>query len=165
MRLEGNGVKLITEQEYVTASGQRVEAEGTNRAAEGFAREFTERYDELAARVPVYGQLRNLIDLSIVAAFIQQQDYYNQAGWTLGIWAEEATYPIETNPTPKMVESAVNVVWKGRVLMTPIGGGVNIQPRLALQSDRLKRDEEGVVAKARSEVAPGQLAPGQWWWD
>jgi hypothetical protein len=49
--------------------------------------------------------------------------------------------------------------------MTPIGGGVNIQPRLALQSDRLKRDEEGVVAKARSEVAPGQLAPGQWWWD
>jgi hypothetical protein len=115
--------------------------------------------------VPVYGQLRNLIDLSIVAAFIQQQDYYNQAGWTLGIWAEEATYPIETNPTPKMVESAVNVVWKGRVLMTPIGGGVNIQPRLALQSDRLKRDEEGVVAKARSEVAPGQLAPGQWWWD
>lgn len=165
MQLEGDGVKLITEQEFITATGQRVESGGSNRAAEAFARAFTEHYGELAGRSPVFGQLRNLIDLSLAAAFIQQQDYYSQSDWYLGVWADEASYPIETYPAPKTVESAVNAIWRGRMLMTPIGGGVNIQPRLALRPERVRQDEQGQLRKQRSDVAPLRLAPGQWWWD
>ncbi len=165
MQLEGEGVKLVTEQELITARGQRVQTGGSNAAAEAFARDFTKSYPQLAARSPVFAQLRNLIDLTIAAAFIQQQDYYGQADWQLGIWAHEATYPIETGQAPKMVESAVNALWRGNLLMTPIGGGVDIQPRLALQPERLLADEDGRLAQERPRAAPLQVRPDQWWWD
>jgi hypothetical protein len=49
--------------------------------------------------------------------------------------------------------------------MTLIGGGVNIQPRLALASDRLLADEQGQLDAARKQIKLDKLAKGQWWWD
>jgi hypothetical protein len=45
------------------------------------ARRFAIVHGELSAdrcENPVYGQLRNLIDLAVAAAFIQKQDYCGQ---------------------------------------------------------------------------------------
>ena len=107
----------------------------------------------------------SLYDIAVAAAFIQQQDYYGQADWSLGVLADEEKYPIETYVAPRQVESAVNVVWKGRTLMTPIGGRVNIQPRAALDPQRLLPDDERSASGAREQVMLDGLAKGQWWWD
>src|SRR5690606_2726068 len=140
-------------------------ARGTDRAAQAFADSFTKLYPELADRSPVYAQLRNLIDMSVVAAFIQQQNYYSQADWNMDVFGNESVYPIETYSAPKFVESAVNAIWKGNTLMTPIGGGVNIQPRQALAENHLQKDLQGELTSLRERVDVEQLAPGQWWWD
>ena len=63
-----------------------------------------------------------------------------------------------------MVESTVAAIWKGRRLMTPIGGGVQIEAVNALRSENLMADEIGQVAKQR-DAAKLELAEGQWWWD
>lgn len=165
MQLVGEGVKLVTEHEVVTGSGQRVEGKGENKAATAFAADFTEHYPELAGRTPVYAQLRNLIDLSVAAAFIQDQDYYAQADWRLGVMADEQSFPIETYSTPKQVESAVNAMWRGNVFMTPIGGGVNIQPRQALVPERRQPDSDGALRQQREQITLDSLQAGQWWWD
>ena len=83
---------------------------------------------------PVYAQLRNLIDMAIAAAFIQKHDYYGRASWKMEVFGSEEKFPVETYPEPRQVDTAVNVVWKGSTLMTPIGGGVNIQPLEALSA-------------------------------
>ena len=81
MELVGDGVKLVGEDELVTAGGQRKKAVGRgNKASRAFVTSFTKKYPELAERSPVYAELRNLIDLAIAAAYIQQQDYCGQAG-------------------------------------------------------------------------------------
>jgi hypothetical protein len=165
MQMEGWGVKLVGEAELVQEGGVRVQAGGENKASEMFCRSFTEKYPQLADREPVYAQLRNLIDLSVAAAFIQEKDYYHQANWDLGVFAHEEQFPVETYETPRQVESAVNVVWRGNTLMTPIGGGVNVQPRLALQSQHLLSDDDGSVRQARDQVSLRNLPDGQWWWD
>ena len=67
--------------------------------------------------------------------------------------------------TPKHVESAVNVVWKGNTLMTPIGGGVNIQPRRALAANRLLTDEQAQLEQTRQKVELEGLPADRWWWD
>ena len=54
--------------------------EKSDPANKKFVQGFTEKYPELAAKVPVYAQLRQIIDLSVVAAFIHQQDYYGKSG-------------------------------------------------------------------------------------
>ena len=165
MELVGDGVKLIGADEMVTAEGGRVAGGSGNKASEAFVAAFTKQYPELAKKSPVYAQLRNLIDISIAMAFIQKQDYYGLAGWKAEIFTREEALPVETYEVPKQVETAVNAVWKGNTLMTPIGGGVNIQPRSALAKDRLLDDQQGQLNAARKQMKLDKLAKGQWWWD
>ena len=49
--------------------------------------------------------------------------------------------------------------------MTPIGGGVNIQPRIALNSDKASVDSKGEIENVRDSITFENLADGQWWWD
>jgi hypothetical protein len=125
---------------------------------------FTKLYPELANRSPVYADLRNVIDIAVAAAFIQKQDYYAKAGWKMEFFGDESAFPVESYDIPKTVETVVNAVWKGSTLMTPVGGGVEIQPNKALESDKLLADEKGKVAKVREDTKIN-LAKDQWWWD
>jgi len=166
MQLEGDTVKLVGANELVTGDGRRIASRRVNLASKAFCDEFTRKYPELAKREPVYAQLRNLIDMSVAAAFIQQQDFYGQAGWRLGVLADEQKFPVETYQEPKQVETAVNAIWKGRTLMTPIGGGVRIQPHLALASDMMAYDTEGELKVLQGKIkVKEQVAAGRWWWD
>ncbi|MFW6169756.1 MAG: DUF1598 domain-containing protein [Planctomycetota bacterium] len=165
MQMEGWGVKLIGAHELVRQSGGRVEGAEQSRASKAFCHSFTEQYPKLANRSPVYAELRNLIDLSVAAAFIHQQDYYGQASWDLGALGDETRYSVETYAVPEHVESAVNVVFKGNALMTPIGGGVDIQPLRALKRENQLPDDDGEVAATKKRLDLGSLPEGQWWWD
>jgi hypothetical protein len=101
----------------------------------------------------------------VAAAFVQQQDYYGKAGWLMPVFGDESKFPVATGNAPKHVESAVTSYRKGNTLVTPIGGGVEIRPTRALQSQNLLKDESGEVRQTREKVKLDQLAEGQWWWD
>jgi len=164
MHLVGEGVKLIGEDEFVGGDGRRARTESSDRASQMFVTGFTKKYPQLAAKSPVYAQLRNLIDMAIAAAYIQQEDYYGKADWELKTLGNESIYSVETYGTPAHVETVVTSVWKRGQLMTPVGGGVNIQAHLALDYDHVSEDTDGDVAQARADTTV-DLAEGQWWWD
>lgn len=164
MELVGQGVKLISEDEMVQADGTRTQVRTPNLASEAFVQAFTKAYPQMAQRSPVWGQLRNVIDMAIAAAYMQQQDFYGQTSWQVETLGNEQRFPVETLPPPTHVECAVNVVWRGSTLMTPIGGGVSIQPQKALVSSNLRSDD-GKVKGARTSVVTTGLDKTQWWWD
>jgi hypothetical protein len=166
MEIVGEGVKLVGENELVSASGQRQVVGGTSKASQVFTNAFTKLYPQIAARSPIYAELRNAIDIAVASAFIQQQNFYGKADWKMEFLGDEKSYSIETYSIPKTVETAVNVIWKdgGRTLMTPMGGGVEIQATKAVQSEKMLPDEKGKVGKLHEEIKPN-LAKGQWWWD
>ena len=165
MELVGQGVKLIGANELVAADGGRVAAAAGSQASELYCKAFTELYPQIAARNPVYAQLRNLIDMSVAAAFIQKQNYYGQSGWKADVVLDEQQYPSETYEAPKTVETACTAIWKGSRLMTPVGGGVHIEPTDALQTSHLLKDDQGLVKAAHAEIKLGGLDKNQWWWD
>ena len=165
MQLVGNGVKLVGEDESVSAAGQRKGRGGMNPASKAFTNSFTRMYGQLADRSPLFSELRNLIDLSIVAAFIQKMDIYQKANWNLATFGDESVLPVETLYPLQKVAPVVNAFWKGNSFMTPIAGGVTIQPRVALNSDRVSVDETGEIQKAHDSVVVDLLEDGQWWWD
>ncbi len=165
MELVGDGVKLVGEDEVVMASGERRASIGRkSKASQAFTTTFTKKYPELAERSPVYAELRNLVDLAIAAAYIQEQGYFEKSDWKMPFFGSEQEYPIEVYSVPKTVESAVNALWKGQTLFTPVGGGVTIEATQALKDDNLLADKKGQVGKTREGVKP-KLAKGQWWWD
>jgi len=165
MELVGEGVKLIGENELVRADGTRAGGAKGNKASELFCQGFTEKYPQIASRVAVYAQMRNLIDLSIAAAYIQQQDMYGKSGWKMEFFGDESACPVQICETPKTVETACTAVWKGSTLMTPVGGGVKIETLKALEKGSLLKDEKGTVHAAHEQVKLKDLAKSQWWWD
>lgn len=165
MELVGEGVKLVSSDELVQAGGARVGSTTVNRASKAFTENFTEMYPQLAKQVPVYAQLRNLIDMAIAAAHIQQQDYYGQASWDMPILSDEKQFAIEKYQTPQHVETACAAIWKGNTLMTPIGGGVNIQARQALKAENRLTDDNGELQALRSKTTINALPKNHWWWD
>jgi len=164
--LVGGGVKLMNEEEVVTADGQRhTAASQGNRASTLFVNSFTQKYPELSSKSQVFGQLRNLIDLVIAAAYMQEHDYYGKANWQASLLTSEDKFRVQTYQAPVEVETAVNSRWKGNRLMTPVGGGVSIHASQALAADNLLGDDGGKVQKQHDQIDLKQLAAGQWWWD
>ncbi|TWT99412.1 hypothetical protein Pla108_03490 [Botrimarina colliarenosi] len=164
MEMVGEGVRLVGEDEVVSRDGMRRKLGRNNRASNKFVTEFTENYAKLAAASPVYAQLRNCIDLAVAAAFMKQHDLFAKSGWSMGVLADESKYPVRTQNAPQKVASAVNALWKGSTLMTPIGGGVMIRPTEALDAANVKADEDGKLAEQRATVEAA-AASDAWWWD
>ena len=99
-----------------------------------------------------------------MAAYIQQHDFYGKANWKMDVLGDENTIATETYNAPKQVASAVNAIWKGHQLLTPIGGGVEINPLMALAPEKILDDKDSKVSQARDKVKI-ELAKGRWWWD
>ncbi|TWU59014.1 hypothetical protein Poly51_17990 [Rubripirellula tenax] len=165
MKIKERGVQLVGANERVAAGGQRVKGGRVNAASQAFCRDFTENFNLIASRVRIYGELRQLIDVAIAAAYIQEQDFYGQASWDASVLMDESKVSVETYTSPEQVETAVNAIWKGNTLMTPLGGGVQMQPRIALSKENLKIDANGENVQAKQSAGPADLANGQWWWD
>ncbi len=163
IELVGRGVRLCGADEVVMPDGRRLTAAVADRASRQFTETFTRRYAEIAARSPVYAQLRNLIDLAVAAAYLQEHDAYGRTGWGAESLRDERVVSIETDAVPTEVQPAINAVWRGSRLLTPIGGGVTLQPRMALDSPNLILDEDGSLVELRGAVEG--LPAGRWWWD
>ena len=161
----GWGVKLVGADEVVRNDGVRVEGGRTDLASKAFCADFTKNYGKLADRSPIFAQLRNVIDMSIASAFMLRSDFYGKSGWDLGVFGDEEKFPVETYQTPKTVETAVNILWKGRRLLTPVGGGVEMRPMMALEASNYQADDDQEVAKTRAVISVEGLKDDQWWWD
>jgi hypothetical protein len=134
-------------------------------ASKRFVQGFTAKYAELAAKEPVYAQLRNIIDLSVAAAFIQQQDYYGQSGWSLGVLKDESAFAVETLNTPRQVESAVNAVMKGNHVEDAHRRRCEHPTAPGIGRGNLLADEQEAVKNQREKLTLDHLSEGQWWWD
>ena len=165
LELVGETVKLVSENQLVSTDGSRRATGKSNRASELFTSGFTRKFAELAAREPVFAEMRNLIDLAIAAAFINQQDFYAQSGWSAELFRDEKSLAVETHTTPLQVETVCTAVWKGNRLFTPVGGGVSIRPRQALTSSNVLADDDGKISEVRESVHLKDLPADRWWWD
>ena len=163
IELVGRGVKLCGADEVVRADGSRLSATRADKASATFTQAFTRNYAAIAARSPVYAQLRNMIDLVIAAAYMQEHDAYGKAGWAATTLCNEQAYPVERFTAPTRAETAIHAVRQGNRLLTPIGGGVEVHPRMALDAPNLIMDEKGEVKTAHA--AAKDLPTDGWYWD
>ena len=79
----GNGVKVLSENELLDPLGNRIHTGKSKGPTAGFANDFTLHFEKLSGHYPIYRELKNLFDLSIVAALIRNQALDQRAGWNL----------------------------------------------------------------------------------
>jgi hypothetical protein len=166
MQLVGEGVKLVGENEVVSAKGERTVVDGTlDPGSAAFTQSFTRQYPQIAKQALVFAQLRNWIDMLICAAHIQQEDFYSKSGWSMEFFGSEEKYRLETFIAPKEVEPVVGQRAVSRTMvLTPVGGGVVIEAEQALDKEHAQADKDGKVTEKQKALAL-HLPEGVWWWD
>ena len=167
--IRGQGVKVLSENELLTAEGKRVhtgESEPLNRQ---FAQSFTEHFPALSKKYPVYADLRNICDLAVVGALIGAEDLPGQAGWHMTFFGDPEGYQVALGPAPKEVETVANyrVIRSGDKIHTIAGvsGGVRVDPQQLVSTGAIEIDRYGALKAERSTAEPGQLPLQAWWWD
>jgi hypothetical protein len=153
--LRGQGVRCLTEQEYLDDAGQKKKARGPDATAQKWADSFTEKFDDLAHEDSAFGSLRNVMDLAVVAALLVKERLLERSGLTApGLMHDE---PLLEYPAPRSVPSQASFVKAGRTWIITVSGGVQIFPwQIA--------DETQVAAElASTRPAPAPASTG-WYW-
>jgi hypothetical protein len=162
----GSSVLCQSENQFLNAQGKQVQtgqSEGSNLV---FAQTFTTKYEELAKQDIVFADLKNVFDLSLVAAILQHEGAARNVGWDLGVFSNEGSYITARHAAPREVDSVVNHrVFRGRDIVVQVAGGVRADLGSVIADASIYREcvrLDGTADKARTN---DNLPANRWWWD
>ncbi|MCH8924299.1 MAG: DUF1598 domain-containing protein, partial [Planctomycetes bacterium] len=153
----GASVKALTQDEVATASGQKRASGKTDPRAQKWAELMTAHYDELCVKDPIFGQLRNCIDMAVLAALIHKEHLAEKAGWSMALLLS-SDLPVESYHAPRHVDSQASAVAKGGAWVLSVSGGVLINPWQPLAEPRQSPELGSQRTKALTRGSG-------WWWN
>lgn len=160
-QLRGQGVKTMTEEDFISEDGR---ATGTGRAdpiAQRWADAFTAKYDELSTKDLVFGELRNLMDMCVIAAIIRKEGLLEKAGCSLPLLTgADSNLMIDSWNPPKTVATQANATKKGRNWIITASGGVQVESWRVASEPQV--DDAVKQIRTRADQ-PDNNAP--WWWN
>ena len=159
--IDGSAVLCQSENEKISAAGQRIHTGQSAAANRLFAANFTAHYSELAAQDPVFADLQNIFDLSLVAALLADNRVADRIGWDLGSFAADGAYRTAHYQSPKSIMSVVNHrVYGGKDIVVQVAGGVDGQIRKVLHDPHVFRETATLAALQTKGRCAAQLAGG-----
>ena len=174
-QFHGNGVQLKSESELLNAKGQRIHTGKARREARTFARDFTKHFSKISDKYPIYGELKNVFDMALIASLIRHENLHGKINWELNYFGSpksenSLTYQIVRGRNPKQVASVMNFreiesrQGKRRFKHTIVGvsGGVEFAANGVLQRDKIRKTSK--ISEASSKNVP-QGGNENWWWD
>ena len=165
--IRGQGVKVLGENEMLTAAGKQIHTEKADPLNAEFAHNFTRHFADLAAKYPIYAELQNVFDLALVASLLKSEGLADQVGWHMLCFGDPSQYTVSRFPVPKTVETVVNhrVVNGGKQILAAVSGGVTADFRELVTREAIETDRKGALGSERSRSAPDNVPNSAWWWD
>lgn len=162
----GRGVKVESENEFLTAQGQQVHTGTSDELNSRFARNFTAHFEELCEKYPIYGELRNIFDLALTGALIRSEAADEKTGWHFTCFGDPGAYQVELTEAPKEVESVINCrVIGGRTIIAGVSGGVRVSPASFVCRQSIGVDPNSTRPTKQSVSNNRTLPNDRWWWD
>jgi hypothetical protein len=157
--LTGATVQTLTADDMFSASGQRQNTAKANPMAKKWAENMTNQFAALAVAEPIFGELRNCMELAIVGALIVKERLPEKAGYSLPVlMTSEELRPVEYNP-PKNVPSQTSVLPKGQRYIISASGGVAINSWTIAD----KTQPSDSIAPIRAKASHSE--DSKWWWN
>ncbi|TWT89993.1 hypothetical protein Mal64_03750 [Pseudobythopirellula maris] len=154
--IRGQGVKCMTENDFVSADGERSRSGKSGTVAQQWADRFTEGFEELADHDSSFGRLRNAMDMAVATALVAKEDLLTLVGLSLPNLMGDAE--TEQYPAPKSVATEASFMRMGSRWVITASGGVQFYPWLVADQAETSAD----VAAVRS--AGAEQLGGNWWW-
>jgi hypothetical protein len=157
--LRGASVKTLTEDAYFSQNGVKQQTGKANPAAQKWAENMTNQFAALAVAEPIFGELRNCMELAIVSALIVKERLTEKTGYSMPVLLSADQLPAAEFNVPKQVASQASVVKKGNGWIISASGGVMINSWGIAD----KTQQSGTVAPVRAKAAPAEHTA--WWWN
>lgn len=160
-KLSGQGVKTLTDQDVMSEAGGQVAGGGKrNVMAEKWADLMTEKFNELAVAQSVFGDLRNIMDLSVVATLVVQEGLDAKAGCDLStLMGGTVEIPMVSYPAPRAVEPQCSFVRGASGWTVTASGGVEVTAFDVVANQETDAALAGVHQRAAETEAD------RWWWN
>ena len=154
------GVKVLTEDEFVNEDGKVVGTGRTSPIAKQWADKFTEKYDELAAKDPVFADLQNIMDLCVIAAIIEGNDLLRLADLELPLLAtNDGPLAFEARNAPRAIAAQCSFLRTRKGWVVTASGGVQVE------SWQVASQTEVVPNMALKRESLGAGPNDAWWWN
>jgi hypothetical protein len=164
--LRGQGVKVLSENELLTATGQQVHTGASDPLNAEFARNFTKHFEALAKKYPVYADLQNIFDLALTASLLKTEGLADRVGWHMLSFRDRHQFAVAQGPAPQAVDTVMNHRVVNRVnILAAISGGVSVNCRSLVEAEAIVTDRQGRLGSEQQRSAPEKLSATAWWWD
>lgn len=155
--LTGPAVKALTEQQAIATDGKNKSAKKGHPMAQAWAQSMTENFETLAEKQVVFGELRNIMDMSVIAALIANENLLEKTN--LEIPALLGKVKSEGWNTPKTVPAQCSFVKLINSTLATVSGGIVLDSWSV--AENVKAD--ATVAQSRAKAIGAKSE--QWWWD
>ena len=185
-KFTGNSIKVLSENELLDQQGQRVHTGDSDGPTAGFAEDFSLHIERLSERHPVFGSLKNVFDLALVANIVKKFDVENRLRWEHRFNADglnstsnshqrsgyvSASYKYDDEVDSVMNFETFNFKRGGkrfRRTMVGVSGGVEFDSnRLfkTLETTEQSQSEFPQALQGRALNRPWGNQANPWWWD
>ncbi|MEC9094544.1 MAG: DUF1598 domain-containing protein [Planctomycetota bacterium] len=158
-KVRGQGVKTMTEDDVFENGGFK----GTGRAnkfAQEWANLMTEKFGELALEDPVFGDLRNIMDMSVVAALVEKEGMLKRVGLKIPtLSSSDSDYEVYQLVVPKKLPTKASVLRIGNNYMITASGGVQVESWQVAANNQI----DNQIAVYREKSNPDDYL--NWWWN
>ena len=162
--ISGQRLQLLAEEEHITAAGTRVVlAQDTAVSTQKYAQQFTKHFEELSRVTPVFAELQNITDLSVLIALMQKKQLVQKIGWDMSLFLDPEKTPLVKRNVPKEVQSVYAHRRAGRLILGLVAGGVELSPQRTVAATQFTTASPELTA-ATASGRPVSTTD-HWWWD
>jgi hypothetical protein len=158
--LNGLAVQALTEDSLFTAERGLMDAGRADPVAQRWADRFTEQYDMLAERMPIFAKLRHCVNLAVVGAILAKQRLIQRADVQLHTIIGPNQADVARMHTPRHTPSRASFVKQGHHYVISLSGGVDLDCWSPIQEVGQRNSLRDV-----RRAAYAGAAAGRWWWD
>ncbi|WP_143544148.1 DUF1598 domain-containing protein [Rhodopirellula sp. MGV] len=154
-KLTGQGIKTKTEQDVIAEDGS-TSSEASDKLAQKWADSMTEHFTDLASKMPIFGELQNLMDLTVVSTLIVQENLEHHAGLDLAVLRDQETLAPQMFEAPQKIAPECSFI-KGRSgWVVTASGGVSVDAFPVVHDQKVDAELDGQLVAAKSDA---------WWWN
>ncbi len=160
-QISGQGVKTLTETDVLKADGTVERTGRSEKLAEQWALKMTAEYENLMAKMSIFGDLRNVMDLSLIATLIVQEDLQRLANCDLAVlMGSEELLQLGTYGVPTAIEPACSFVKGNKGWVVTASGGVSVNTFEVLTNQVIEPSLSDSWVKAAADQENER-----WWWN
>ncbi len=178
--LAGQGVKVTTAPTSTTKAEEPTKSKPSKAAAAArqFAASFTKHFPAIAACVPIFAELQNLISLAVASELIVQKTGGRTTevaaldpggdktpSWFPTHFLDAKACSIQQASVPRQVPSIANYrLARGRHWLISVSGGVEINPA-TLAGPQFRRETRDRTLAETRQKSQSPKNSNRWWWD